>query len=276
MLHDLHLHSLVSDGALDPVEVLREAHSRGVGTLSIADHDALGAYRWRGGAVFDEARRLGLSLEVGLEMDADLEGVEVHLLGYGVALDEAALTRHLETVRESRFERARLEIGLVNGLLGEGTIRPEEVFAEGRETLMKPHFIHPLLDRGLFPTYEAANAWYRRNVRSGVLVPKPSLAQAISLVHGAGGEAVLAHPGYYQKPALAFVPRLTALRALGLDGVEVDYPYHACSPGLFSEADERALVAALREAAGALGLRTTRGSDAHTRADFDRVYGPRG
>ena len=104
-------------------------------------------------------------------------------------------------------------------------------------------------------------------------MPKPALGQAIALVHSAGAWAVLAHPGYYSREGLAVVARLAELKGLGLDGVEVDYPYHACSPDTFSAEAEVALVAELRAAASDLGLRTTRGSDCHTPSDFSRVYG---
>jgi len=271
---DLHLHSFVSDGTLDPAALLGHAAAVGIEQLSIADHDSLGAYGWEAGRVFDEARRLGLTLVVGLELDADLDGVEVHLLGYGVRLDENPLAAHLARVGALRRERARREIEIVNRLLGKETVREAEILVPWRQTLMKPHFIHPLLDKGLFPSYKAANAWYKANVRSGIEVGKPALGQAIELVHAAGGWAVLAHPGYYAQEGIAIVPRLADLRGLGLDGVEIDYPYHACSPDKFSLEAERALVAELRAAASALGLRTTRGSDCHTPEDFLRVYGP--
>lgn len=273
MTTDYHLHTLVSDGALAPVDVLRAAAAHGLTQVSLTDHDSLGAYRLAEGAVFDEARRLGLSLTVGIEMDADLDGVEVHLLGYGVSLDDAALTAHLEAVRTARFERARREIGIVNQLLGDGAISEADVFAPGRETLMKPHFIHPLLERGRFPSYEEANAWYRRNVKAGVKVPKPSLAEAIDLVHHAGGWAVLAHPAYYERDGAPVLERLAQLQAAGLDGVEADYPYHACSPNVFSPERELEFAQQLRQAAEPLGLRFTRGSDAHTLEDFRKVYG---
>jgi predicted metal-dependent phosphoesterase TrpH len=275
MLADFHLHTRVSDGALEPSALLAEAARRGITHLAITDHDALGAYEWESGAVFAEARRLGLELTVGIELDADWEGIEVHLLGFGIALGDPALADHLRRVREARFERARREIGVVNDLLGPGTIGEADVFVPGRETLMKPHFIHPMLDRGLFASYEEANAWYRKNVKTGVAVPKPALAEAIRLVHGASGWAALAHPGYYAKAGRAVAKRLAELRAMGLDGVELDYPYHSCSPRAFSEAEERAFIDEVRGAAQPLGLRLTRGSDCHTREDFDRVYGRR-
>jgi len=273
MLSDFHLHTLVSDGDLDPLAVLDHAKARGITHLAITDHDSLGAYTWRGGAVFAGADRLGLELTVGLELDADMDGLEVHLLGFGVARDNPTLCADLERVRAARFERARREIGIVNEKLGPGTIREAEIFVEGRETLMKPHFIHPLLEKARFPTYEAANAWYRQNVKAGVPVPKPKLEEAIALVRAAGGWTALAHPGYYERSGVPMAQRLAGLHAQGLQGVELDYPYHACSPHLFSADDERAFVAGIAAAAGRLGLRTTRGSDCHTSGDFEKVYG---
>jgi hypothetical protein len=273
MLHDFHLHTFVSDGDLSPSELLQAAQRRGVTHLSITDHDALGAYAWQDGAVFAEARALGLDLTVGIELDADVDGVEVHLLGFGLDRHEAALCAHLERVRTTRFERARREIALVNELLGPGSIEPDEIFRPGRETLMKPHFIHPLLDKGRFDTYETANAWYRAHVKAGIAVPKPTLANAVELVHGAGGWASLAHPAYYRRGGFDALARLGELRALGLDAIEADYPYHACSPHEFGADDERAYNTALAAAAQAHGLRVTRGSDCHTAADFVKVYG---
>src|SRR2546425_2758601 len=276
MLTDFHLHTTVSDGELDPSTLLARAKGHGITHLSITDHDALGAYAWKGGAVFGEAKRLGLSLTVGIEMDADLDGLEVHVLGFALGGAHPALRAHLEAVRAARAERARREIGIVNALLGEGTIAEAAIFVPGRETLMKPHFIHPILEKGHFATYEEANAWYRRSVKAGVAVPKPAFPKVLQLIHGAGGWAALAHPGYYEKAGLKVAARLADWRTLGLDAVELDYPYHACSPREFSRESERAFSDAVRPAGEAAGLRFTRGSDSHTAGDFERVYGPLG
>ena len=273
MLHDFHLHTLVSDGDLQPDALLAEAARRGVTHASITDHDALGAYQWRDGGIFEAARRAGIELTVGIEMDADLDGQEVHVLGYDIALDSRPLRRHLDHVRQARFERARREIGIVNEKLGAGSIHEGEIFVAGRETLMKPHFIHPLLDRGRFATYEEANAWYRQNVKSGVSVPKPDIAEAIDLIHRAGGWAALAHPGYYERDGHLITGHLEALHALGLDAIELAYPYAACSPHVFSAEREQAFIEGLRRAAEPFGYRFTRGSDCHSAGDFQKVYG---
>jgi hypothetical protein len=274
MVVDLHLHTSASDGELDPVALVARAASHGIRALAVTDHDTLGAYRWQGGAVFEAARRLGVDLTVGIELDVTLDGREVHLLGLGLDLGAAGLAAHLKAVREARRERARLEIALVRERLGPEALAEADVFVPGRESLMRPHLIRPLVERGLFPSYEGGRDWFHAHARTGVTVPKPTLPDAIGMVHAAGGEAVLAHPGYYWKDGFPVLEALPALRAAGLDGVELDYPYRSSSPELFAEADAEGFTAQLRAAGEALSLRFTRGSDAHGPADFERVYGP--
>jgi 3',5'-nucleoside bisphosphate phosphatase len=274
MVSDFHLHTSASDGDLDPADLVACAASHGVSSLAITDHDTLFAYRWRDGAVFDAARRLGVELTVGVEMDVVLDDREVHLLGLGLRLDSPALGEHLEAARRARHSRARADLALVRERLGEEALREEDVFRPGRESLMRPHLIRPLLARGCFATYQEGRDWFHENARAGVRVPKPDIADAIRMVHAAAGEAVLAHPAYYWKDGCPILDRLVSLRADGLDGVELDYPYASSSPELFGDGDEERFAAALRAKGDALGLRFTRGSDAHGPADFDRVYGP--
>jgi 3',5'-nucleoside bisphosphate phosphatase len=274
MVSDFHLHTSASDGDLDPAALVALAASHGIEALAITDHDTLGAYRWKDGAVFEAARRVGVELTVGIELDVALDEREVHLLGHGLDLDARALGDHLESVREARHARARRELALVRERLGEDVLAEEDVFVPGRETLMRPHFIRPLLARGRFATYQEGRDWFHTQARSGVTVPKPAVADAIGMIHEAGGRAVLAHPGYCWKDGFPVLERLPSLRALGLDGVELDYPYASSSPELFEDGDEGWFRGTLRARGEALGLHFTRGSDAHTSADLDRVYGP--
>jgi len=274
MVADYHLHTCASDGELDPAALVGHASAHGIGALAITDHDTLAGYRWRDGLVFEAARRTGVELTVGVELDILLDGREVHLLGLGLDLDAPALGAHLEAARRARREKAQRELLLVNERLGGNALRAEDVFVPGRESLMRPHLIRPLVARGAFASYEEGRDWFRANARSGVAVPKPTLEEAIGMIHAAGGEAVLAHPGYYWKDGYPVLDRLPSLRALGLDGVELDYPYASSSPELFPDGDAERFSAQLRPIGEALGLRFTRGSDAHGPADLDRVYGP--
>jgi predicted metal-dependent phosphoesterase TrpH len=274
MVADFHLHTIASDGDLDPAALVARAAAHGIRALAITDHDTLGAYRWQDGAVFEAARRLGVALTVGVELDVALGGREVHLLGLGLDLEADALGQHLAAVRAARHERARRELALVREGLGESALATEEVFVPGRESLMRPHFIRPLVARGLFATYQEGRDWFHAHARAGVAVPKPAMREAIGMIHAAGGRAILAHPGYYWKDGVPILDELEVLRAVGLDGVELDYPYASSSPELFANGEAESFVSALRAAGERLGLAFTRGSDAHSPADFDRVYGP--
>jgi hypothetical protein len=273
MLSDFHLHTSASDGDLDPVGLVTRVASLGVRALAITDHDTVAAYGGGAGEVFEACRRLDVALTVGIELDVALDGREVHLLGLGLDLEAPALAAHLETARAARQERARSEIALVRERLGERALAEDDVFVPGRDSLMRPHLIRPLVARGLFATYQEGRQWFHANATGSPRVPKPEVAEAIRVVHAAGGRAVLAHPGYYWKDGFPILERLAGLRALGLDGVELDYPYASSSPELFADGDAERFTAALRAAAEPLGLSFTRGSDAHTEADLERVYG---
>ena len=76
---DLQSHSLHSDGALSPSEVVASAAAAGVELLSLTDHDTVDG-------VSEAARgraRLGIRLVTGVEISAiDVDGRDLHILGY--------------------------------------------------------------------------------------------------------------------------------------------------------------------------------------------------
>ncbi len=76
---DLHSHTTASDGALSPRELVREAARRGVRVLSITDHDSTDGLA----EAFEEvARHPPMTLVPGVEINCDLDGGEIHILGY--------------------------------------------------------------------------------------------------------------------------------------------------------------------------------------------------
>jgi predicted metal-dependent phosphoesterase TrpH len=274
MVVDFHLHTCASDGVMQPSVLVARAAAYGVTHMAITDHDTLAAYRLGGGAVFEEARRLDVGLTVGIELDVLMDGREVHLLGLGLDRGAPALVTHLEEVARARHARARREMGIVHRELGEDALREEEVFTPERAVIMRPHFIRPLVARGRFRSYQEGREWFEFHSTTDSHVPKPDVGEAIGMIHGAGGTAALAHPAYYQKDGVPILDRLQGLRSLGLDAVELDYPYASGSPGLFAPGEIEGFKDALRERGERLGLRFTRGSDAHSPEDLDRVYGP--
>jgi hypothetical protein len=297
---DLHVHTLVSDGNATPVEMLGAAGEAGISKLSFCDHDALGAYRhW--GDMFALAKGLGIELIAGIELDTDFQGREVHLLGYGFNLDNGPLNKHLDSTQRLRKERVMLQIAIINRFFGRKVIDLEQVLfplpslprtsyiespagtnkldpstscpdnlccieprTSVRDTLMKPHLVHAMLKQGLFSEYRAANYWVGQNAQVPVVVPKLPLADAIRMVRAAGGDAVLAHPGYLvRENSVSLEILLNELIPLGLLGLEVEYPYFGTSPAFPDIESEKKLLNELRALAVQFKLKATRGSDAH-------------
>lgn len=270
---DLHIHTLVSDGEEEPQAMLVAARELGLRRIAFTDHDAVGAYRHFAPDLFAVARAQGLDLVSGIELDSEFRGREVHVLGYGFDLADRNLAGYLESTQALRREKVGLQIEKVNRRLRRPAIDPEKVMLPQRDTLMKPHLVHILMRQGLFADYPTAARWLRGAARVPIVIPKLSAAAAVRLVVAAGGQAVLAHPGFLVREAGVDLEALLAdLRPAGLAGMEIEYPYHLTSPSFPDPASEREMVEELRRVADRHRLFATRGSDAHTVAQLQAFH----
>ncbi len=272
---DLHLHTVVSDGKNTPEEMLLAAKGLGLERVSFTDHDAVGAYRHFTADLPAFARSLGIELVAGIELDSDFHGREMHLLGYGIDPTDVALNAYLDYTQGLRRRRVTEQIEGINAHFGRQVVVPEQVFLPRRDTLMKPHLVHAMLEQGLFPEYRAAARWLSDNVRAKTFVPKLEVADAIGLILSAGGKPVLAHPGFLIREAgLDLEALLDELVPAGLAGIEVWYRYFGTGPSFPDRESEQALIALLAATAQRRHLEATRGSDAHdleTLASFARL-----
>src|SRR5947208_493592 len=98
---DLHVHTTHSDGACTPGDVVRSAPSVGPAALAVTDHDTLSALA----VARPEADRLGIELIDGIELTAEREGKEIHLLGHFVRIDDPALLSAAADLRSRRADR---------------------------------------------------------------------------------------------------------------------------------------------------------------------------
>ena len=243
--------------------MLAAATAAGLVQVSFTDHDALGAYRhW--GDLFARAGELGIELVSGIELDTHYRDEELHLLGYGFGIDDKALNERLRLVQGLRRRKVLLQLEDINRFFGRKVVDRTKVLLRHRDTLMKPHLVHAMLDEGLFPEYREAARWLSTNAQVNIHVPKLPIVDAIRMIIAAGGEAVLAHPGYIACETgikLAFM--LEELAPLGLAGIEVDYPYLGTADAFADAESERAMLDELRALAERFRLKMTRGSDAH-------------
>src|SRR5262245_35377350 len=239
---DLHLHTTHSDGAYTPAQLVDLARRSGLSAIAVTDHDTLG------GVAPARASAAGTGVEVipGVEITAEYQGREVHLLAYFVALDDGPLNAALAGIRQGRRERFREMVERLRacGVSVEGgPCAGPDTEAPGRR-----HLAQLLVRQGYVGTVREAFTRYLGDA-GRVAVPKKRLPaeQALALVRGAGGVAAWAHPAYdCTRDSLA------RLRDRGLGAVEAEYPD-----------TRRARGQELRRWADELGLAVTGGSDCH-------------
>lgn len=249
MNFDLHCHSTASDGALAPGAVVRRASERGVTVLALTDHDQLGGLEEARAA----AAECGLGFVDGVEVSVTWRGSTLHVVGLQVDPQDRALQAGLEHVRSGRVRRAKL-IGEALARCGiEGSFDGALALAENPAMVSRTHFARYLVQQGTVAETKAVFRDYLVPGKPGYVPHQWSeLADALSWITGAGGIAVLAHPGRYGLSASALGELLAEFKDRGGEAIETVTGSH--SPGQYRE---------FSELARHFGLAASRGSDFH-------------
>ncbi len=216
---DLHTHTTASDGTYAPRDLVIEAASRGVRVLAITDHDSTEGLP----EAFEEAeRRRPLELLPGIEINCDVEGAEIHVLGY---LMEWQAPWFQEFCREQRRERRERVHLMAERMAALGMpFDADEVFALVKEgSAGRPHVAQVMVARGYVKTVREAFDKYLAAGRPGH-VPRKKLTpeDAVRLIRRAAGVPVFAHPGLADRDQL-----IPGLIAAGLMGIECYYTEHS-------------------------------------------------
>ena len=218
---DLHTHTTASDGTLSPRELVRAAARRGVRVLAVTDHDSTDGLR---DALAEAEQHRPLTIVPGLEINCDVPGAEVHVLGYLVDHEAAWFQDFLRAQRAERVARVRriaarlAELGL--------PIDPAEVFAIVKEgSAGRPHVAQVMVQRGYVKSVREAFDRYL-HVNGPANVPRKRLtpAEAVRIIRRARGVPVFAHPGLADRDAL--IPELVEA---GLMGIEAIYAEHSAA-----------------------------------------------
>lgn len=216
---DLHTHSTYSDGSLKPQELVRKAIKSGLDGIALTDHDTVSGIE----KAIAESKKHQFTFLPGIELTTDFGEVEVHILGYNLDYLNPALILKLNTILESRKERARLIIKKLNkaGI----PLSWENVKADSTSGFVgRAHIYRALQSSGLIASghnREAFNYYLGKNGIAYVPHREIDTFEAIALIREAGGIPVLAHPGRMADDRL-----IARLVDNGLGGIEVYYPTH--------------------------------------------------
>jgi predicted metal-dependent phosphoesterase TrpH len=223
---DLHCHSTRSDGLLTPAGIVVRAALRGVDVLALTDHDEVGGCAEAGAA----ASEAGLTLIAGTEISAGWEDTTIHVIGLGIDPTGCALVDGLANARAGRVARARriadslAEAGIPGAWEGARSLAPSA------SSISRVHFARFLVAAG--HARDTGSVFRRFLVRGRpgyVAHAWASLDTAIGWIRGAGGIAVLAHPGRYRLGRSGMRRLLGAFRDAGGAAIEVLSPAHTAA-----------------------------------------------
>ncbi len=264
-LADLHIHTIASDGEMLAKDVIDISFRRGLKIISITDHDGVGSYIGRVEKLKEAASLKGMELIAGIELDSEYRGVEIHILGYGIDVESSNLNDHLHKIQLLRRKRILEIVDKVNENYGREVINHNDIFPDGRETMMKPHVVRELLRKRLFNTYQDASGWISEKCKPKTVVAKLPPEDIIKIILESGGVPVLAHPAYYLGiNGIGLRRMLSELSMAGLAGVEVYYDYHGFMPSSFGRINIPDLISLIKNESKKCELFFTRGSDSHT------------
>lgn len=215
---DLHCHSTASDGLLSSADVARRAADNGVNILALTDHDDLGGLP-DARAVANEA---GMQFVNGVEISIEWGGLQVHVVGLNFDERDAALNAGLASIRSGRIGRAQRMSAELARIGIEGCFEGAMRHAENPNLISRAHFARYLVEIGICKDVRSVFESYIVPGRPGYVEHKwATLEESVGWIVGAGGIAVIAHPGRYKLSRAEMRQLLDDFKALGGQAIEV-------------------------------------------------------
>ncbi len=248
-LIDLHAHTTASDGSLTPAELVGLAAGIGLKAVAVTDHDNVDGLP----EALAKGREIGLEVVPGVEISAEYKPGTMHILGYLVDPEAAGLGPRLNELQEARRNRTPKIVAKLRELGLDITVEDIQAAAGGLQ-VGRPHFAKVLQDKGYAASFnEAFDKYLGKGAPAYVDKFRFSPAEAVGLIHEAGGLAVLAHPFTLRQDDPAELEEMiVGLKNDGLDGLEVYYSEHTPE-----------MTRLYLELAARHGLLPTGGSDFH-------------
>ncbi len=192
---DLHCHSDRSDGALAPHEIALRAAQNGVQLWALTDHDELsGIAQARSAAAQTDMRFIA-----GVEVSVTWGGETIHVVGLNVDETNAGLVSGLQRTREGRDGRGRQMGQMLEAVGIKDAYEGAMSIASNPSLLSRTHFARFIVSQGYCDSIGEVFQKYMTMGKPGYVEHRwARLSEAVEWIKGAGGVAVMAHPGRYR------------------------------------------------------------------------------
>ena len=256
MIVDFHTHSLASDGALTPLELVRRAKAAGVRQFALTDHDTTAGYL----SVRHTSEADEVGLISGVELSCRWATTTVHVVGLNFDADASQIIAVVEQLTQAREERAKKIAMRLAGVGIDGALEGAKAVASESQ-IGRPHFATWMVEAGAVNSVtEAFDKYLGAGKIGDVKMFWPPLSDVVQAITQAGGVAILAHPLKYRLTGMKLRALINDFKAAGGGAIEV-------LNGRQPETD----LKRLSQLAEGNGLMCSVGSDFHR--DFE--YGPK-
>lgn len=222
IIADLHTHTVNSDGTYTVEELVQKAVEKGLKVLAITDHDTVD------GLIDDKKikeyeKKYGIEIIKGIEMSCNLDGKDVHILGYFLNLEDKEFLKQLERIAEIRNERNEKIIKKLAEINLPVTMEELKEIVQGN-VISKAHFAEVMLKKGYVNC--KSDAFKNYLGKSGVaFVEKRDYkpVDAVDILRKNGAFISLAHPKLITENVETIEKLIADLVKHGLRGLEVNY-----------------------------------------------------
>lgn len=235
---------------MTPRALVERAHAQGVELFALTDHDEVAGLHEAALA----AAELGLDFVPGVEISVTWSGQTVHIVGLGVDVGNAALIEGLAHVRCGRMRRAQAMADALAAAGHPGALEGALAYAGNVDLISRTHFARWLVETGACDDVREVFTKYLVAGKPGYVPHQwAELRQAVAWIAGAGGVAIVAHPGRYKFGDDELRALFSEFREAGGLAVEVSTSNHTAQ-------QTRRFARLARE----LELEASRGSDFHS------------
>ena len=226
---DMHTHTNYSDGDLSPQELIRLAIDRGIGTLAITDHDTIEGIKKvnRNENIIVDS---GIEIINGIELSAKTNKGIMHILGYGIDLNNKLLNKKMTVLRDnsinsvlSIMEQIKRDYGIRFGF------DDIKELVNTNHNLGRPDLAKLCVKYGYATTVQDAFDKYLIAAHNKTRQNGKGLQyqECLELIKGSGGIPVLAHPKSLELSEKEFLILLKEMISCGLKGIEVYHSSHS-------------------------------------------------
>ena len=185
---DLHCHTTASDGTLAPSQLVARALEFGLKTIAVTDHDTTDGVA----EALTAGAAAGIEVLPGIEINTDVPGGEIHVLGYFIDVTDAPFQAELRRLRAGR-ERRGEEITRRLSALGVPISWQRVQEIAGDAPIGRPHIARALLEAGHVNSMnEAFTLYIGRDGPAYVERMRFTPVEAVQTIKRVGGAAAAA------------------------------------------------------------------------------------